>query len=528
LTRTYVELTSDQRAFHEHEYECKRHVVRYVLISELNVLAQATHRIAMSNRHFRDFTLLGLTHALTEIVCAFPVYRTYVRAGKSVGPRSERVVRAAVRLARLRNRALNASVFAFFEDLLLLRLEGSEADKQRHAAFALRFQQLTGPIMAKAVEDTAFYRYSRLICRNEVGDSPGKLSTSLREFHRDGAERARSWPLAMVTTATHDTKRGDDAGVRIAALSEQPEEWARAVRRWRELSASARGEVEERPVPEPTLEYAFYQTLVGAWPFGAGEASAEPLRERLPGYLLKAAREAKTETSWLSNNADYESKLLQFCSKVMKDRDFIRDVARFCSGLDQAAATNALAQTLLRLCVPGIPDTYQGAELWNQSLVDPDNRRPVDFELRRRYLAEIRSKLGQPAALASELLETYPDGRVKLYVTHLALELRRREPELFAQGDYVPLDGGEQTVAFMRTYEDKRVACVVPRLSRRLLGNKTGFPTGAVWGDRDLLGLDPGRYRNLFTGEVLEVSQALRLARALAVFPLALLVREST
>ncbi len=528
LTRMYTQLTGDTRSFYEHEYECKRHVVRYVLISELNVLAQAAHRIAMSNRHFRDFTLLGLTHALTEIVCAFPVYRTYVRVGKPVGARAERVVRAAVRLARLRNRALNASVFSFFEELLLLRLEGTEAQKQGHAAFALRFQQLTGPIMAKAVEDTAFYRYSRLLCRNEVGDSPSKLATTISEFHRENADRARTWPLSMVTTATHDSKRGDDAGARIAALSELPSEWEKAVQRFRELSASARAEADDRPVPEPSLEYAFYQSLVGAWPFGASESAAEELEPRLSAYLLKAAREAKTETSWLSLNADYESKLQAFVSKVMKDRDFVRAVTRFCAKLDRAGATNSLAQTLLRLCVPGIPDTYQGAELWNQSLVDPDNRRPVDYELRRRYLAEIKRKMSNARGLSAELLDTYPDGRIKLYVTHVALQLRKREPELFAQGDYLPLEGGDNVIAFARAFEDKRVACVVPRLSLGIVSKKEAFPVGAAWGDRALSGLDAGRWQNALTGEVLDVDGALPLARVFADLPLALLVKEGT
>jgi (1->4)-alpha-D-glucan 1-alpha-D-glucosylmutase len=298
-----------------------------------------------------------------------------------------------VRLARLRNRPLNASLFSFFEDLLLLRLEGTEAQKQKNTAFALRFQQLTGPIMAKAVEDTAFYRYSRLLCRNEVGDSPAKFSASIAEFHRDNTDRARTWPLSMVTTATHDTKRGDDAGARIAVISELPREWDEAVQRFRELGASARGELEDRPVPEPSLEYAFYQTLVGAWPFGASETGAEGLRERVAAYLLKAAREAKTETSWLANNADYEAKLATFADQLLQDRDFIQAMARFCRKVDRAGATNALAQTLLRLCVPGIPDTYQGGELWNQSLVDPDNRRPVDYQRARQYLGEIKRKL---------------------------------------------------------------------------------------------------------------------------------------
>ncbi len=526
LTRIYQTMTGDHRTFGEHEYECKRHVVRYVLSSELNVMAQAAHRIAIENRHFRDFTLLGLTRALTEIVCAFPVYRTYVRAGKPVSPRDERVVHTAVRRARLRNLALSSSIFDFFEELLLVQLEGSETQKQGYVAYALRFQQLTGPIMAKALEDTAFYRYSRLICRNEVGDNPARLATMPAEFHHENANRARTWPLAMVTTATHDTKRGEDAAARIAVLSELPSEWEKAVRHWRDLAAIARGEVDERPVPEPTLEYAFYQTLVGVWPFGASEGAAAGLKERMTAYMLKAAREAKTETSWLTRNEQYESQLTAFVGRVMNDRDFVRAVAGFCARIDRAGVTNALAQTLLRLCVPGVPDTYQGSELWNQHLVDPDNRRPVDFDVRRRYLTQILNKREAPADLAAELLECYADGRIKMWVTHTALQMRRQDPELFVQGDYLPLEADIHAVAFARVLEDRQVVCLVPRLSERLTGGERVFPVGRAWEGRGVRGLAPGCYRDVLTGQRLETDGELELTRAFARLPLALLVKE--
>lgn len=525
LTRIYTEVTGDQRSFADHEYEAKRYVVRYVLISELNVMAQAAQRIAMSDRHHRDFTLLGLTRALIEVVCAFPVYRTYLRAGKPVSPRDERVIRATVRLARMRNPQLNSSMFAFLEELLLLRLDGSQTDKQEYVSFALRFQQLTGPIMAKALEDTAFYRYSRLICRNEVGDHPAKLHTSVAEFHLENANRARTWPLAMVTTATHDTKRGDDAAARIAVLSELPREWEKAVHQWRELTASARDEVDDRPVPEPALEYAFYQTLVGVWPFGASLEAAEPLRERLEAYILKAAREAKTATSWLNRNEEYETSLRAFVNRVIKDKRFVSAVATFCARIDRAGATNALAQTLLRLVVPGIPDTYQGAELWNQSLVDPDNRRPVDYEVRRQYLDEILSKKDKAEALAAELLESYPDGRIKLWVTHAALQLRKRAPELFSQGVYVPLVTDEHAIAFSREHGGRCVVCVVPRLSLGLTGEER-FALGSVWAERAILNVKPGRYRELLSGRTLTVSERLNLEDAFAVLPIALFERE--
>jgi (1->4)-alpha-D-glucan 1-alpha-D-glucosylmutase len=526
LTRTYLHFTGDARSFSEHVYECKRHVVRFVLISELNVLSQAAHRIAMANRHFRDFTLLGLTHALTEIACAFPVYRTYVRPGVPVSTRSERVVRAAVRLARVRNLSVNPSMFQFFEELLLLRLEDSPEDERRHGAFAMRFQQLSGPIMAKALEDTAFYRYTRLLCRNEVGDSPGRMAGSPREFHADNAERARAWPLSMVTTATHDAKRGDDATARIAVLSELADEWHHAVGRWRDLAAQFRGQVHDAPAPEPTLEYGLYQSLVGAWPFGAPSTASAEFVERVAAYALKAAREAKTATSWLAGNADYEARLTDFVRRLLTSQDFLADFSQFCGRLDRAGAVNALSQTLLRLCVPGVPDTYQGGELWNQSLVDPDNRRPVDYELRRRYLSELRARMDAPLPLVRELLESYPDGRLKLYVMHVALQLRKREPELFAQGDYAPLTTDEHAVGFVRSFADQRLICLAPRLSLRLQRGQAGFPLGQAWGQRVVQDVEPGRYHNLLTGERFECGSELALAEVFAHLPLGLLWRE--
>ena len=528
LSQTYADFTGDDRSFADHEYEAKRHVVRYVLFSELNVLAQAAHRIAVANRRSRDFTLLGLTHALTQVVCAFPVYRTYLRPNQPVPERAQRVIRSAVRLARLRNPAQSPSLFRFLEDLLLLKLEGSEADRAGHAAFSLRFQQLSGPIMAKSVEDTAFYRYSRLLCRNEVGDSPGKLSTSPREFHRDNLERARSWPLSMVSTSTHDTKRGEDAAARIAVLSEVPALWRAAVERWRDLAAPARSEVDEKPAPEASLEYLFYQTLVGVWPFGANESAVADLRQRLPDFLLKAAREAKTETSWLTSHLEYEASVQHFAAKALENRELVADITRFCALIERAGATNGLAQTLLRVCVPGIPDTYQGSELWHQALVDPDNRRPVDYALRRRYLAELQAKQARPEALASELVETYADGRIKLYVLQRALQLRKAQPELFLQGAYTALDVDEPAVAFARSLGAECVVCVVPRLSWALTQNGAAFPLGPAWQNRMLRGLEPGRYCNVFTGEQLVTSNELALSQVFARFPVALLRKEGT
>jgi glycogen operon protein len=525
LTRAYQDATGDVRTFAEHEYECKRHAVRFVLISELNLLAQAAHRIAMGDRHYRDFTLLGLTRALTEIVCAFPVYRTYLRPGSAAGATDERVVRAAVRLARLRNRAQNPSVFRFFERLLLLKLEGSDEQKQRQTSFALRFQQLTGPIMAKAVEDTAFYRYSRLLALNEVGGAPARINGAVRDFHRDNIERARSWPLSMVTTATHDTKRGDDAAARIAVLSEMPDRWRRAVEGWREIATFARSVVEELTAQNRTNEYLFYQSLFGAWPFGADASQLGDLEARLTQYLLKAAREAKQETSWLTTDAEYEAGIQDFVHKLFQSQIFLEDVEAFCAEIDAPAAVNALGQVALRLCSPGVPDTYQGGELWNQSLVDPDNRRAVDYGLRRRYLTELQ-RAAEPRALCAELLETFADGRVKQYVTAKLLKLRKAQPDLFARGDYTPLEDGEHVLAFARAFEQQRLLCVVPRLSRRLTAGRAKFPIGEVWGRRTLNGIKPGQYRNVLTEVRAQLSSSASLSLLLADFPVAIWLEE--
>jgi (1->4)-alpha-D-glucan 1-alpha-D-glucosylmutase len=425
----------------------------------------------------------------------------------------------------MRSSAQDPSVFAFFENLLLVRLEGSEQQRLRQQGFALRFQQLTGPIMAKAVEDTAFYRYSRLISLNEVGGSPARFGTSIRDFHRDNAERVRSWPLSMTTTATHDTKRGEDVAARIAVLSEVPELWERALQEWGELAASARKLIDDRAAPEPSLEYAFYQTLVGVWPFGgADREQLVELEQRLGNYLLKAAREAKTATSWLTRNSEYEKAVSQFLGRMFRSRAFLQSVAQFCATIEATAIVNALAQTLLRLCAPGVPDTYQGGELWNQSLVDPDNRRPVDFERRRRYLDELRGQR-ESRDLANRLLESAADGRIKQFVVHVGLELRRARPELFVQGEYVPLDGGEHVVAFMRVFEQERLLCVVPRLTHGLKA-AAKFPIGTVWGSRTLQGCVPGNYRNLLTGAVLRLDGAPLLSQLLADFPLGLWVEE--
>ncbi len=424
-------------------------------------------------------------------------------------------------VARRANPAIDESVWSFLAELLLLESEGSLEERHEHAAFSLRFQQLTGPVMAKSVEDTAFYRYSRLICLNEVGGSPSRYGTSVEEFHRLNRDRARSWPLSMVSTSTHDTKRGEDASARIAVLTEMPGEWRKAVGRWTVFA--------ERCGPATTaIQYLFYQVVVGAWPFGwDGESGRGEFVARIDEFMRKAGREAKQETSWVHPNTAHETSVSEFVRRMFANQSFVTDMREFCERIAPYAAANSLAQCVLRLTVPGVADTYQGSELWNQSLVDPDNRRPVDYDARRRFLAEIQRRSAEPAVLARELLENFTDGRVKLYVTHRALVARTQKRDLFQRGDYEDLPASEHVIAFTRGFQSARLVCCVPRLSYRLTRGERPWPLDNVWQSEQLRLPDAGTYRNVFTGAAVRVSGNLRLSELFADFPVALLLSEA-
>ncbi|HEX4498841.1 MAG TPA: malto-oligosyltrehalose synthase, partial [Thermoanaerobaculia bacterium] len=371
---------------------------------------------------------------------------------------------------------------------------------EAESELVMRFQQLTGPAMAKGVEDTAFYNFHRLVALNEVGGSPGEFGLSVEAFHHLSAESQRLWPTAQLATSTHDTKRSEDVRARLSLLAEIPEEWGDAVRRWCERNARHR---RQDGCPDRNAEYLLYQTLVGAWPIDA---------ERLTAYMEKATREAKVHTSWTRTNPDYEEALRDFVRGVLGDAAFVADLKAFVAPLVEPGRINSLTQTLLKLAAPGVPDLYQGSELWDLSLVDPDNRRPVDYDLRRRLLAELKEGMTPEAILAR-----MDDGLPKLWLTHRALQLRRRLPEAFdARGSYEPLQvsgpRADHAIAFARGGE---VAVVVPRLPLRL---------GGDWEDTTVA-LPPGSWRDELTGE--EVAGGERpVAELLARFPVALLARS--
>jgi (1->4)-alpha-D-glucan 1-alpha-D-glucosylmutase len=517
----YQRFTGDQRSFQTHAYEAKKCILTDSLASEVNMLARQLERIAAGRRQWRDFTLLTLTRALVEILAAFPVYRTYSRPEAPPTEEDARVVTRAVRLARLRSAGgVDPSVFEFIQSMLLLNSPAGEDERRVHEWFAMRFQQLSAPVMAKAVEDTACYRYHRMIALNEVGSSPATFGISVERFHAECAERFRSWPLSMASTSTHDTKRGEDAAAAIAVLTEQPAKWESTVEDWSTRTAPYKGTCHELAAPTRGDEYLFYQALVGAWPFGwDGEQGAAEFSLRMREFMRKAMREAKQETSWITPNAPYEEAVLSFVGSCLGDREFRRSVSELSAQLGPYAAMNALSRTLLRLCAPGVVDTYQGSELWNQSLVDPDNRCPVDYAQRRALLAGLE---GKPL---EQLLSNWTTGEIKLFVTQTILQTRRRLREVFVQGEYAAVPAGSHAIAFTRTHQGRLVLACAPRLSLRLTGGQRAWPMGSVWGDQTLL-LPAGQYRDAFTGRSLSSPGTLPLSECFASFPLVLLVSE--
>jgi (1->4)-alpha-D-glucan 1-alpha-D-glucosylmutase len=409
--------------------------------------------------------------------------------------------------------------------------------------WVMKFQQLTGPVMAKSVEDTVFYTYNRLASLNEVGGAPDRYGVSVAAFHRRNAERLDHWPHSLLATSTHDTKRSEDVRARLNALSELAGEWQAALAHWGRWNSPKKAVVEDEPAPDRNAEYLLYQTLLGAWPDGPlTAASLGRFRERVAAYMQKATKEAKVHTSWINPNEEYDAAVRDFVVRVLPDRPddpFLSDLLALLRRVSYFGYFNSLSQLLLKLACPGTPDLYQGTELWDFSLVDPDNRRPVDFRRRRDALRELRGRVERAgedlSPLAGELLDALPDGRVKLYLIYRALTFRRSHERLFARGSYVPLDAAgprrEHVCAFARVLDGEVLFVAVPRLVVRLVGGAERPPVGAeVWGKTRLL-LPPelaGRgFRNLFTGELAVVADhggapSLPLAAVLGRFPVAL------
>ncbi len=471
----------------------KHQVMTDLLAGDVSRLTVLLGRVCEQLRHYRDYTRDELNEALREVIACFPVYRSYVNADTGqIRDQDRRIVSETIQCAKSFRPDLDPALFDLLESLILLETRGDAASE-----FVMRFQQLTGPVAAKGIEDTAFYCFNRLICLNEVGGDPGRFGLSVERFHEWMRHAAESRPHSMLATSTHDTKRSEDVRLRIALLSEIPEEWSKTVRRWSAHNEKLRSD----DIPDRNAEYLFYQTLVGAWPIET---------ERMVGYMEKAGREAKAHTSWTQQNDAYERGVRSFVEAVMSDSDFRADLERFIAPLIEAGRVGSLSQTLIKLTAPGVPDFYQGTELWDLSLVDPDNRRPVDFELRRRLLQEVQSMTPE------DILARSDEGLSKLMVISRSLRLRNESPGVFSSGEYEPLQAwgskARHVVAFSRDHE---IVTVAPRLLMTLQGE---------WDDT-WIRLAAGEWRNEMTGDRVQGGKIM-LSELLKRFPVALLVRE--
>jgi (1->4)-alpha-D-glucan 1-alpha-D-glucosylmutase len=506
--RVYAKLTGHTESFDDVLYGSKRLIMETAMASELNVLAHMLDRIAQSNRKSRDFTLDSLRDVIAEVVACFPVYRTYVDEGGWT-PDDRAVLQTAIALARRRNPAMESSLFDYFYEVMLPReVDGGEPahtpDRRRgypsgdanealeRRRFAMKLQQYTGPVQAKGLEDTAFYRYNVLLSLNEVGGDPSRVGRTVEEFHESNLRRRRDWPHEMLASSTHDTKISEDVRARINAISEIPDDWGREVAKWMRVNRAHRAIVDGEPAPDRVDEYRFYQALAGVWPLGVPAAAAgAAVVARMRDYMLKSVREAKIHTSWLTQHEAYEQAVVRFVERVLDGPGaarFLPSFEVFHRRIGALGMVNSLAQLTLKLGSPGVPDFYQGSELWDFSLVDPDNRRPVDFDARQRALQDVDGVLEQGASQV-DLGEWWIDGRIKLLVTVAGLRLRQAHPDLFLDGEYVPLvtevtvKGG--AVAFTRLLErDGNIDAalfVAPRLCASIVSADQPLPLGDQW-----------------------------------------------
>ena len=508
MRRVYAKLTGRLEPFADVLYASKRLIMETGMASELSVLAHELERIAESNRRSRDFTLESLKDAITSVVACFPVYRTYVD-GCGWTPEDRAVVEQAIVRARRRNPAMESSLFDFLREVILPRqpevpgedrfyerrdgyppADADESSRRQH--FAMKLQQYTGPVQAKGLEDTAFYRFNMLLSLNEVGGDAERFGHTLDEFHDANARRLQERPFEMLATSTHDTKFGEDTRARLNVLSEIPDQWSREAGRWMRINRGHRTIAHGDPAPDRNDEYRFYQALLGIWPLEAQPATTD-LVERMKAFMMKSVKEAKIHTSWLTPNEEYENAVMRFVERTLTGQTSVRFLTAFAPlarRVSQVGMVNGLSQVAVKIGSPGVPDFYQGAEFWDLSLVDPDNRRSVDFEQRRLALEDAERILALPvpertAAIAS-LVTNWTDGRIKLLLTTIGLRARRDHADLFLTGRYLPLRTDivvkAGLVAFARTLDDHVAIVVAPRLVAPLLTNGHAAPLGgAAW-----------------------------------------------
>ena len=511
-------------------YAKKLLVMKFALANDVDVLGNMLDRLSERNRWYRDFTLEALSRTVRETIACFPVYRTYVEPDQPVNEEDQQIVERAIAAAKRRNPAMEESIFNFLRDVLLLRSpqDIEAAERAAQAQFVLKFQQTTGPVMAKALEDTVFYIYNRLAALNEVGGEPQQFGQSVEAFHERNLARQRDWPATLLATSTHDTKRSEDVRARMVAISEIPELFRRSLQRWGTANRRWKRMVNDLEAPDANEEYLLYQTLLGTWPIQTnGEAEPVPAPEyieRIQAYMTKALKEAKINTSWIQPNEQWDAAMHDLVARILDSSPRNKFLPLFlpaAKDISRLGAINSLTQALLKLTSPGVPDIYQGTEIWDLSLVDPDNRRPVDYKMRQHMLEMLST------VTPGELMKTWPDGRIKMFLIQRALRFRREHPDLFQSGEYSPVQAigtfAECCVSFVRQLADKWIVIIVPRLSSRI-----GFPPiGELWKDTAIelpQALSLARAHDIFTCRPLHLrDRQLKIARAFSVLPFAMI-----
>ncbi|MCS6302583.1 MAG: malto-oligosyltrehalose synthase [Nitrospira sp.] len=484
----YRRITKRSQLYADMVYEAKQLIMRASMASEINVLGHQLNLLSEKDRRSRDFTLNSLTNAIREIIACFPVYRTYVTVGtEPVSERDKSFIHRAVAQAKRRNPTIGGEVFDFIRGLLLKECR-PECDKaHEYERFVMKFQQTTSPVTAKGIEDTVFYRYNRLLSLNEVGGEPQRFGIAPEVFHRRMVDRQARWPKGLSATATHDTKRGEDVRARLNVLSEIPDEWKTRVTRWMKLNAKHRVKQESEEIPEANDEYLLYQTLLGAWPLAdLRPDERSDFCTRMQQYMEKAIHEAKVHTSWVNPNREYDDGVRRFVQAILDDgraNKFLDDFLPFKERIAGAGVVNSLAQTILKVTAPGTPDFYQGSELWDWNLVDPDNRRPVDYARRQTLVRELKDVLERPDRFdaVQDLVRHSADGRIKLYLILAGLHCRRMHADVFEQGRYVPLEAegpeAKHLLTFARLHGTHTVMVAVPRL----VALRSTEAKGSIW-----------------------------------------------
>ena len=545
LEASYAEFTGEKQPFAEICYARNKQVMRTLFAGEVNALGHHLARLAAQDRKARDVPVSELTNAIVEVTACLPVYRTYIREFE-IPEHDRRYLERTLDFARRRafHGEVTSAAFDFLGRVLLLNPPPYLADqKTEWLDFVMRWQKFTGPVMAKGLEDTAFYVHNALISRNEVGGDPlrERPPHGLDDFHRFLERRQDRSPRSMNTTSTHDTKRSEDVRARINVLSELPEEWARRVLRWSRGNRDQKTETSGRMVPVPSEEMLLYQSIVGAWPLDEGDRG--DFLDRLKGFALKAVREAKTHSDWLYPSQAHEEALVRFLDGILGESNsgrFFEDLLRFEERISLHGAINSLSQLLIKITAPGVPEIYRGTELWDFSLVDPDNRRPVDFRKRTQNLEELRVRALQDRnALLRDLISGWRNGRIKLYLMDTALDFRRIQAQLFLKGAYIPLTGTgphqRHVIAYARRFDDTWSLTVAPRWTVRLVPAGR-FPLGkGVWEDTALVLPEgaPAGWRNVLTGDTVPAgaenggARSLPLRRLLHRFPVGLFAGEA-